>query len=129
MYFFAAIAKLYLGWLDGTFSKILFSGSPFSSLKPLLNHHSFHLFIAYSYLLFDLLIVPLFLYKETRTIGFVAAVLLHIFKAIFLQIGFFPFFALKLVIFCYPPDFIRSLFLSASQSWRLLKFLTLVNLF
>lgn len=110
MYFFAAIAKLYPGWLDGTFPKILFSGSPFSSLKPLLNDHSFHLFIAYSGLLFDLLIVPLFLYKKTRTIAFVAAVFFHIFNAVFLQIGIFPFFALTFVVFCYPPDFIRSLF-------------------
>lgn len=110
MYFFAALAKLYPDWLDGTFPKILFEHSPFQSLKPLLNHHSFHLFIAYSGIAFDLLIIPLFLYKKTRTIAFISALFFHLFNAIFLQIGIFPFFALTFIVFCYPPDSIRKLF-------------------
>ena len=110
MYFFAAIAKFYPGWLDGSFPKILFLGSPFKGLAPILNHHVFHLFIAYSGIAFDLFIVPLFLYKKTRNVAFFAALFFHTFNAIFLQIGVFPFFALTFIVFCFPPDFIRKLF-------------------
>lgn len=110
MYFFAATAKFYPDWLDGTFPSLLFSNSPFDSLTPLLEHHNFHLFIAYSGIAFDFLIIPLFLYKRTRTIAFISALFFHLFNAIFLQIGIFPFFALSFIVFCYPPDFIRRLF-------------------
>lgn len=116
MYFFAAIAKFYPGWLDGTFTSQLFSKNPFPSLNPVLKHHSFHLFIAYSGIIFDLFIIPLFLYKKTRSAAFFAAVFFHIFNAIFLQIGIFPFFALSFIVFCYPPEFIRTIFLGKSQN-------------
>jgi vitamin K-dependent gamma-carboxylase len=110
MYFFASIAKFYSGWLDGTFPSLLFSNNPFPSIEPILNHPNFHLFIAYSGIIFDLLIIPLFLYKKTRTIAFFSALFFHIFNAVFLQIGIFPFFALTFIVFCYPPTFIRSMF-------------------
>ena len=121
MYFFAAIAKFYTGWLDGTFPKILFLGSPFQSLKPILNHPFFHLFIAYSGIAFDLFIVPLFLYRKTRTIAFFAALFFHLFNAVFLQIGIFPFFALTFVVFCYPPDFIRKVFFKRKPKLKIVE--------
>lgn len=110
MYIFAAFAKFYPDWLDGTFPSLLFRNSLFTSLQPLLDHHAFHLFIAYSGIAFDFLIIPLFLYKKTRNAAFFAALFFHIFNAVFLQIGIFPFFALSFIVFCYPPDFIRRLF-------------------
>ncbi|CAM4089731.1 HTTM domain-containing protein [Flavobacterium antarcticum] len=113
MYFFATVAKFYPGWLDGSFPKLLFISSPFKILEPILSHTIFHLFIAYSGILFDLLIIPLFLYRKTRTVAFFAALFFHIFNAVFLQIGIFPFFALSFIVFCYPPDFIRKIFFKA----------------
>ena len=116
MYFFAAVAKFYPGWLDGTFPSQLFSNNPFPSLDSILNHRNFHLFIAYSGIIFDLLIIPLFLYKKTRTVAFFAALFFHVFNAVFLQIGIFPFFALSFIVFCYPPEFIRKLFFKQKPS-------------
>ncbi len=110
MYFFAALAKFYPGWLDGSFTRQLFYNSPFPSLEPILSHNHFHLFIAYSGIAFDFLIIPLFLYKKTRTVAFFSALFFHLFNSIFLQIGIFPFFALSFIVFCYPPEFIRNLF-------------------
>ena len=110
MYFFAAMAKFYAGWFNGDFPKLLFLNTSFKTIEPLLNHHSFHLFIAYSGFLFDLLVIPFFIYRKTRTIAFFCALFFHIFNAVFLQIGIFPFFALSFIVFCYPPDFIRKLF-------------------
>lgn len=119
MYFFAAFAKFYPDWLDGTFPRLLFQGHEFESLQPLLGHRLFHLFIAYSGIAFDFLIIPLFLYRKTRTIAFFAALFFHIFNAIFLQIGIFPFFALSFIVFCYPPDFIRKLFFKKKPELQL----------
>lgn len=110
VYFFATVAKFYPDWLDGTFARVLFSNSEFTSFKPLFDNHLFHLFIAYSGIAFDLLIVPLLLWEKTRTAAFLAALFFHIFNAIFLQIGIFPFFALSFIVFFYPPEKIRSWF-------------------
>ncbi|MDR6969136.1 hypothetical protein J2X31_003163 [Flavobacterium arsenatis] len=110
VYFFATVAKFYPGWLDGSFTKIILSNTEFETFKDLFGQHWFHLFIAYSGIGFDMLIVPLLLWRKTRTIAFLAAISFHIFNAIFLQIGIFPFFALSFIVFFYPPEKIRSLF-------------------
>lgn len=110
VYFYATVAKFYPGWLDGSFTKLILQNTEFEYFKPLFNEHWFHLFIAYSGIFFDMLIVPLLLWRKTRTIAFSAAIFFHIFNAIFLQIGIFPFFALSFVVFFYPPEKIRSIF-------------------
>ncbi|MDD3003671.1 HTTM domain-containing protein [Flavobacterium sp.] len=117
MYFFAALAKFYPDWLNGNFTRILFSNHPFEFLNPLIQNHYFHLFIAYSGILFDFLIIPFFLIKKTRTFAFFSAVFFHLFNAVFLHIGIFPFFALSFIVFCYPPDFIRKLFFKKKPSF------------
>lgn len=110
VYFYATVAKFYPGWLDGSFTKIILSETEFDTFAELFSQHWFHLFIAYSGIAFDMLIVPLLLWKKTRTIAFLAALSFHIFNAIFLQIGIFPFFALSFTVFFYPPEKIRNLF-------------------
>ncbi|WP_338375873.1 HTTM domain-containing protein [uncultured Flavobacterium sp.] len=111
VYFFAAIAKFYPDWLDGTFTKNLLLGSTdIEFIKNIFSKKWFYLFIAYSGILFDLLIVPFLLFKRTRTIAFIASFIFHIFNAIVLQIGIFPFFALGFILFFYEPEAIRRLF-------------------
>ena len=81
VYFFAAIAKFYPDWLDGTFTKNLLIGSTdISFIKNIFSKKWFYLFIAYSGIVFDLLIVPFLLFKKTRTIAFIASLIFHIFN-------------------------------------------------
>lgn len=111
VYFFATIAKFYPDWLDGTFVRNLMDRSvknPF--LHDIFTQKWFYLFISYSGIIFDLLIVPLLLIKRTRTIAFIASIIFHIFNSITLQIGIFPFFALSFVVFFYPPEKIKEVF-------------------
>jgi len=112
VYFYAAIAKFYPDWLDGTFTRILLTGTTSNKyfIDIFSNKYSY-LFIAYAGILFDLLIVPLLLFKKTRTIALVSSLSFHLFNAVFLQIGIFPFFALTFSLFFYPPEKIRKLFL------------------
>ena len=112
VYFYASIAKFYPDWLDGTFTKNLLAGTttrPF--FLELFSQKWFYLFIAYAGILFDLLVVPLLLFKKTRTLALLASLVFHIFNSITLQIGIFPFFALTFALFFYEPETIRRIFL------------------
>jgi len=111
VYFYAFVAKIYPDWLDGTFTKNLLQGTttrPF--FLELFAQKWFYLFIAYAGILYDLLIIPFLLYRKTRTLALLASLLFHLFNAIVLQIGIFPFFALSFALFFYNPDTIRRIF-------------------
>lgn len=111
VYLFSVVAKCYPGWLGGSFIKIMFSNNiDYPLIGTLTQNYYFQQFIIYSGLIFDLTIVPLLLWKRTRTIAFLLSILFHIFNSITLQIGIFPFFALSFILFFYPPETIRKLF-------------------
>ncbi len=110
VYFFATVAKFYPGWLTGDFPALLLQSTLGHSFHNIAYTTWFPLFIAWSGLLFDMLVVPLFLFKRTRTIALIASVIFHAFNSATLKIGIFPFFALSFVVFFYPPDRIRRLF-------------------
>lgn len=117
VYIFAVVSKLYPGWLDGSFIKLLYERPDHPEfLRPIFYNYYFQIFIAYMGILFDLLIVPLLLWKPTRTIAFVAAIIFHLANAVILQIGIFPFFALAFTVFFYPPERIRQIFLKRKPS-------------
>lgn len=111
VYFYATLAKFYPGWLSGTFVYNLLNNSVSNpTLNDIMTQKWFYLFITYAGMAFDLLVVPLMLFKRTRTIAFVASLIFHIFNSITLQIGIFPFFALSFAVFFYPADTMRKLF-------------------
>ncbi len=111
VYIYAALAKIYPDWLNGTFTKILLSESAYyQSFPKLFSNQLFYLFIAYAGILFDLLIVPLLLFKKTRTFALLTSLSFHLFNAVFLQVGIFPFFALSFSLFFYPTEKIRKIF-------------------
>ncbi|CAM3913938.1 MULTISPECIES: HTTM domain-containing protein [Flavobacterium] len=117
VYFYAAFAKLYPDWLDGTFTKNLLSGTTNNTLIfDLFSRKWFYISIAYTGILYDLLIIPMLLTKKTRTLALISSLIFHLFNAIFLQIGIFPFFALSFALFFYPPEKIRSLFLRKNKT-------------
>ncbi|TRW26776.1 HTTM domain-containing protein [Flavobacterium zepuense] len=118
VYFFATLAKFYPAWLDGTFTRNLLDSSvSIPWLHDIMTQKWFYLFIAYAGIAFDGLIVPLMLYKRTRTIAFIASIIFHIFNSITLQIGIFPFFALSFAVFFYPPDTIKRVFLKKKPAF------------
>lgn len=111
VYFYATVAKFYPGWLEGTFAKNVFSPmSGFPVIGSVFTEHWFHLFIAYSGILFDGLIIPALLWRKTRTFALIASIFFHMFNSATLKIGIFPYFALSFVVFFYAPETIRKLF-------------------
>lgn len=115
LYTYAAIAKFYPDWLDGTFTKILLqriTARPY--LLELFSQKWFYVSFAYAGLLFDLFIVPLLLFKRTRKFAFVISVLFHLFNSYTLRIGIFPYLALSFSVFFFEPNKIRQLFFRES---------------
>lgn len=102
LYFYAAIAKLYPDWLDGTFSKILLNGiTQRQFLLDIFNQKWFLLFYSYAGILFDLLIMPALIWKKTRKLAIIASFGFHLFNAYSLKIGIFPFLALSFIVLLY----------------------------
>lgn len=102
LYFYAAIAKLYPDWLNGTFSRILLNGiTQRQFLLDIFNQKWFLLFYAYAGILFDLLIMPALLWKKTRKLAILASFGFHLFNAYSLKIGIFPFLALSFIVLLY----------------------------
>ena len=112
VYFYATLAKFYPDWLDGTFTRNLFSTvTDNKTLLEVFGSPWFYLFIAYSGILFDGLIVPALMWKKTRNYALIASLVFHLFNSITLKIGIFPYFALSFALFFYEPNSIRKIFL------------------
>jgi hypothetical protein len=112
VYVYASVAKFYPDWLDGTFTRnLLVDSTQISALKKLFLQKWFYMFIAYMGIVFDLLIIPLLLFKRTRILALITSLIFHLFNAVFLEIGIFPFFALTFALFFYEPETIRKVFL------------------
>lgn len=102
LYFYAAIAKLYPDWLDGTFSKILLNGiTQRQFFLDIFNQKWFLLFYAYAGILFDMLVMPALIWKKTRKLAILASFGFHLFNAYTLKIGIFPFLALSFIVLLY----------------------------
>ncbi|CAM3823738.1 HTTM domain-containing protein [Flavobacterium cucumis] len=128
VYLFAALAKLYPDWLNGSFTKNLLLGTttnPF--FIEIFSQKWFYLFIAYAGIFFDLLIVPLLLFKKTRTLALLVSLIFHLFNAVFLQIGIFPFFALSFALFFYDSSSVKQLFFKRKPTEEMFSEFSVLN--
>ena len=112
VYTYASVAKLYGDWLDFGIIKILMlDKADYYSIGGLLQNETLHMFIGILGILFDLLIVPAFLWKPTRKLAFFASIFFHLFNSIVFQIGIFPYLSLAFSVFFFEPETIRRIFL------------------
>lgn len=112
VYTYAAIAKLYPDWWDGTFPSLLMYGKrDYWLVGDFLQQEWVHYAISYFGFFFDLLVIPLLLWRKTRIFAFVAAIFFHLFNSFIFHIGIFPYLALALAIFFFPTRKINRLFL------------------
>lgn len=110
VYTYASIAKLYPDWLNATAVEILLkSKQDYLIIGDLLQQKWVHYVIAYFGIIFDLLIVPLSLWKRSRKYAFLVAIVFHLFNSIVFQIGIFPYMALAVCIFFFEPNTIRKI--------------------
>jgi vitamin K-dependent gamma-carboxylase len=112
VYTYASIAKLYPDWLNASVAELFMRGkSDYWLIGEFLQLDWVHWCIAYVGLLFDLLIVPLLLWKRTRLIGFIISVFFHLFNSVVFQIGIFPYMSIAFALFFFSPQLLRKRFL------------------
>ncbi|MCQ0111430.1 HTTM domain-containing protein [Zhouia amylolytica] len=112
VYTYASLAKLYPDWLDFTVVRNLMSAKDhYYLIGDVLQNHWVHVFITYTGILFDLLVIPLLLWKPTRKLAFFASLVFHLFNSIVFQIGIFPYLSLAFTLFFFEPETVRNIFL------------------
>ncbi len=108
VYTFGAIAKLYPDWLNASVLALFMSGKQdYWLIGDLLQLNWVHWTMAYVGIFFDLLIVPLMLWKRTRLIGFVLSIFFHLLNSIIFQIGIFPYMSIAFALFFFTPETLR----------------------
>lgn len=117
VYTYASIAKLNPDWVVGMPIKIWFKAKEtYPIIGPLLQGEWVAYAVAYGGILFDLLIVPLMLWRKTRMFGLIASCCFHIFNSIIFQIGIFPYLMLAALVFFFDPEKVRKLFFKKKPS-------------
>ena len=118
VYTYASVAKFYPDWLDGSFPAFLMSTkADYWLVGDFLQQGWIRYAIAYFGLLFDLLIIPLLLWKKTRLPIFIAAIFFHLFNSFIFHIGIFPYMSLAFCIFFFPSEKINKWFLRNKKKY------------
>jgi hypothetical protein len=108
VYFFAGLAKLSPDWLRGEPIRFELAHSADAPIVGRFFREEWAVgIVGYGGLLFDLLIVPLLLWRRTRVPAFCAAVTFHLINAMWLPIGMFPWLAIAATSLFFPPDWPR----------------------
>jgi hypothetical protein len=108
---YAAIAKLYPGWLSGDFINLIFIRKEnYPIIGSFLQQEWLQIMVIIGGVLFDFFIIFGLLWKKTRVTAFIIALIFHLFNSAVFQIGIFPFLMIALSVFFFDPDTIRSRF-------------------
>lgn len=112
VYTYGAIAKIYPDWLDTSVIELLMkSKKNYVLVGNLLQQKALHYILAYGGILFDGLIIPLFLYKPTRKFALALSIFFHLFNSFIFQVGIFPYVSLAFALFFFEPKYVHKLFL------------------
>lgn len=111
VYLFAAIAKLNPDWLQAMPAKLwMVRKQHWPVIGGIFRQPWLPWCIAYGGLLFDLLITPGLLFRRTRVAAFCCSVFFHLSNSIMFSIGTFPYLAISLCIFFFPPAVLEKRF-------------------
>tara|TARA_R100000306_G_scaffold12238_6_gene14634 strand:- start:57710 stop:59041 length:1332 start_codon:yes stop_codon:yes gene_type:complete len=112
VYTYGSIAKWYPGWLDASVPALFMRGkSDYWLVGGLLQENWVHWCIAYVGVFFDLLIVPLLLWKRTRLAAFIVSIFFHLFNSFIFQIGIFPYMSMAFAFFFFSAETLQKRFL------------------
>ncbi|WOD45098.1 HTTM domain-containing protein [Hwangdonia lutea] len=120
VYTYASVAKLYPDWLNTSVMELLMkSKQNYMLVGELLQQKWVHYVLSYGGILFDGLIIPLLLFKNTRKWAFITAIFFHLFNSFVFQIGIFPYLALAFTVFFFKPKTIQQLFFKKKGFYEL----------
>ncbi|MCC2548455.1 HTTM domain-containing protein [Hymenobacter sp. BT175] len=102
VYFFAGVAKVNPDWLMARPLTVwLTAKSGYPIIGGVLGHPLLPWLMSYGGVLFDLLVVPLMLWRRTRPWAFGAAVFFHVSNVVVFGLGTFPWFSMLLTAAVY----------------------------
>ena len=116
VYTYASIAKIYPDWIQGEPIRHWFNAKksiPF--LGQLYTWEYTPIIFAWGGILFDLLVIPLLLFKPTRNFAFFLGIGFHLANSITFQIGTFPYMMIASGVFFYPPEKLEKIFLRCER--------------
>ena len=119
VYFFAGLAKLNPDWLAARPLTVwLGHKGHWWLVGSLLTQPWLAWLMSYAGLLFDLLVVPLLLWRAARPWAYGAAAFFHLSNVVVFGLGTFPWFSLLMTALFFDPDFPRRLPGAAGQWFR-----------
>jgi len=105
VYTMAAIAKMNMDWLQGEPVRMwLLKRVSYPVLGPYLAEPWTPYFIAYAGLAFDLLVVPLLLWRRTRYLAMLMALMFNFINHLLFDIGIFPWITLAATVVLFRPS-------------------------
>ena len=118
VYFYGGIAKLNADWLRGEPVRTwLVSLAGRAGFGAWLGSEWTVQLISYGGLLFDLLIVPLLLWRKTRAVAFLLAMVFHLTNNWLFSIGVFPWLSIAMTALFFPADWPRRFASYLAEFW------------
>jgi vitamin K-dependent gamma-carboxylase len=108
-YFFGGIAKLNSDWLSGTPMDLFLAHRKDYPLGELYTQSWSPYLFSYGGLAFDLLIVPMLLWKRTRMLGLISSIFFHISNIMMFGLATFPWFSMLLTSMFFDPSWPRKI--------------------
>lgn len=108
-YFFGGIAKLNSDWLMGTPMDIFLQNRTHLPLGFIYEKEWAPYAFSYGGLFFDLMIVPMMVFKPTRKVGLVLSILFHLSNVMMFGLATFPWFSLLLTSMFFDPSWPRKI--------------------
>lgn len=110
-YFFGGVAKLNPDWLVGTPMDLYLVARKDYPLGILYTQKWAPYVFSYGGLLFDLMIIPLLIYRPTRVIGLICSILFHVSNMLMFGLATFPWFSLLLTSMFFDPSWPRKVWI------------------
>ena len=108
VYIFAGLVKLSPDWLRGEPMRYELAHATHAPIVGKFFGDEWAVYLlSYGGLLFDLLVVPLLLWRRSRIVAFCAVVIFHLTNALWAGIGMFPWLAIAASALFFPPDWPR----------------------
>ena len=108
---YAALAKHYPDWLDGTVIALFMDGKKnYPIIGPWLQNNTAQQIIIWGGIFFDALIIPALFWRRTRVAAFILSLGFHLFNSIVFQIGIFPYMSIAFALLFFSPQSLRQKF-------------------
>ncbi len=110
VYFYAAIAKMNVDWINGMplFEWLGDHAAESRGFESYLGHPISVYAFTYLGLLYDLTVAPMLLYKRTRALAYCLTISFHLTNSYLFNIGIFPWFMLATSTIFFDPDWPRN---------------------